>query len=105
MAEYKVTGGNVYFKNGDMVDFSHWGPVYISEPTDTENRYEVKKFDLQSGAYQHTDELTEWEGNAVTDGYYTFVPETIPEMYSPSTAEIAQMLSDLQADLIIAGVI
>lgn len=28
-----------------------------------------------------------------------------PVVYQPSTAEIAQMISDLQADLIIAGVI
>jgi len=38
----------------------------------------------------------------------TFItPESIvvPQPYSPTNAEIAQMISDLQADLLIAGVI
>ncbi len=36
----------------------------------------------------------------------TFVtPDPSPQPYSPTNAEIAQMISDLQADLVIAGVI
>jgi hypothetical protein len=33
------------------------------------------------------------------------IPETAPQPYQPTNAEVAQMISDLQADLMIAGVI
>lgn len=105
MAEFIITDGNVYFKEGNMVNYSHFGPEYISEPTETENQYEIKKFSLAEGQYVHTNELTDWMGNAVTDGYYTLVPEVIPQVYAPTNAQVAQMISDLQADLLIAGVI
>lgn len=78
MVDYKISGGNVYFKEDDMVDYSHWGGLYISEPTETENQYEVKKFDLAAGQYLHSNELTEWQGNAVADGYFTVEPEPAP---------------------------
>ena len=38
------------------------------------------------------------------DGSF-ITPNPEPQPYSPTNAEIAQMISDLQADLLIAGVI
>ena len=38
-------------------------------------------------------------------GYNPFEEKPEPQPYQPSNAEVAQMISDLQADLIIAGVI
>lgn len=37
--------------------------------------------------------------------FITPVPTLIPQPYTPANTEIAQMISDLQADLMIAGVI
>ena len=36
---------------------------------------------------------------------FTEEPQLEPQPYQPTNAEVAQMISDLQADLIIAGVI
>ena len=36
---------------------------------------------------------------------FTEEPQLKPQPYQPTNAEVAQMISDLQADLIIAGVI
>ncbi len=46
-------------------------------------------------------------GQRYVDGVWEDVPQPQPEPepYQPSNAEVAQMISDLQADLIIAGVI
>lgn len=38
-------------------------------------------------------------------GYSPFEEKPEPQPYQPTNAEVAQMISDLQADLIIAGVI
>ena len=38
-------------------------------------------------------------------GYNPFEEKPEPQPYQPTNAEVAQMISDLQADLIIAGVI
>lgn len=50
-------------------------------------------------------ELTEEELLAQFEGVNPFEEKPIPEPYQPSNAEVAQMISDLQADLIIAGVL
>ena len=52
-------------------------------------------------------ELTEEELLAQFDGFNPFEEKEpiVPEPYQPTNAEIAQMISDLQADLIIAGVL
>ena len=52
-------------------------------------------------------ELTEEELLAQFDGVNPFEEKEliVPEPYQPTNAEIAQMISDLQADLIIAGVL
>lgn len=50
-------------------------------------------------------ELSEDELFALFDGRDPFEPIPEPEPYQPSNAEVAQMISDLQTDLIIAGVI
>lgn len=39
------------------------------------------------------------------DGTFIDDPTPVPQVHEPTNAEIAQMISDLQADLIIAGVI
>lgn len=46
-------------------------------------------------------------GQKYVDGVWEDVPQPEPEPqpYQPTNAEVAQMISDLQADLIIAGVI
>ena len=49
--------------------------------------------------------LTEEELLALFDGVNPFEEKPIPEPYQPSNAEVAQMISDLQADLIVAGVL
>jgi len=96
--EFKIIDGNVYFKNEGMGCFSHFGPLYVSEPTETENQHETKKFDLTTGEYQHTNELTEWQGYTVTSGYYTYIPAAS----IPTDAEIiqAEMLLNQQDILI-----
>ena len=48
--------------------------------------------------------------NGDGEGYFSEFPpepepEPFPQVHEPTNAEIAQMISDLQADLIIAGVI
>lgn len=87
--DFKIIDGNVYFKEGDMFDYSHFGPEYISEPTEIENRFEVKKFDLQTTVYQHTDELMGWQGHEVVDGYFTVEPEPEP-LPEPTNQELIQ---------------
>lgn len=45
-------------------------------------------------------------GKRYEDGEWVEVPvEPTPEPYQPTNAEVTQMISDLQADLIIAGVL
>lgn len=46
----------------------------------------------------------EYVGKKYVDGVWQDIPEPV-EPNQPSNAEVAQMISDLQADLIIAGVI
>lgn len=40
-----------------------------------------------------------------TDGTFIDDATILPQLYNPTNAEIAQMVSELKADLIIAGVI
>lgn len=58
--------------------------------------------------YEDWAELSEDELFALFDGRDPFEPlpePEPPEPYQPTNAEVAQMISDLQTDLIIAGVI
>lgn len=80
--EFKIEDGDVYFIEGEMQYFTHYGRLFTAVPTATENQYETKKFDTEQQEYIHTNELltfemysTTWE---VQDGYFTAVPP-IPE--------------------------
>lgn len=49
-------------------------------------------------------ESYEYLGKRYVDGVWEDVPPE-PQPYQPTNSEVAQIISDLQADLIIAGVI
>ena len=71
-------------------DFQH---LYITIP---------EEHNLKVGDIWHPD-TQEWEIVELPEP--EIIPEPEPQPYQPTNAEVAQMISDLQADLIIAGVI
>ena len=73
-------------------DFRH---LYIEIPSN---------HTLKVGDIWHPD-TQEWEIVELPEPEIIPEPEPEPIPYQPTNAEVAQMISDLQADLIIAGVI
>lgn len=76
---YELKGNLVMYKTEAMVAAVPYGRVISAFPTGTENQFEIKRFNFETEKYEHTDELTEWEGNAVAGGYFTVMPEPVPE--------------------------
>ncbi len=69
-----IEGNQVYFQEGEMTAPSHFGTLY-KEFSIGENQYEVRKFNIETGEYEHTEELQEFSffGEIVTveNGYFT----------------------------------
>ena len=80
--EFKQVKDDVYFKCGEMGNFSYFGKIYSYFKTDSKNQYEIKKFNFDTGEYKHTNEKTEFtimgEIVAVIDGFAVLEPTTPP---------------------------
>lgn len=101
MPEFKIEGNDVFFKEGAMPSFSHFGRLYTAVPTGVENQYEIKKFQVETGQYEHTNDLTEFvvfnEVVSVVDGYCTAEApqvEEAQEEVQPTNGEILQKLQE-----------
>ncbi len=72
-----IEGNQVYFQEGEMPAPSHFGTLY-KEFLIGDNQYEVKKFNIETGEYEHTEELQEYSffGKIVTveKGYFIAEP-------------------------------
>lgn len=98
--EFKIENGNVYFIEGEMPYFTHYGRLFAAVPTAIENQFEIKKFDSEEQQYIHSNELTSFEVYSQTvevkDGFATAIPPT-PEILPESTPEPTN--SDIMAKL------
>lgn len=99
--EFMIDGNDIFFKEGGMIAYSHYGRLYTAVPTETEHQFEIKKFNPETQGYMHTNELTTFEiyGQQVEvkNGYATAIPpEPVPEPEPEATAEqlIMQSLAD-----------
>lgn len=98
--EFKIENKDVYFIEGTMPGFIHYGRLFTAIPTSTENQFEIKKFDLGQQQYLHTNELSAFEISGhiveVVEGFATALPqepepEAIPE---PGNSELMAKLSE-----------
>jgi len=80
----------VWYKSNDMIEWIHHGNLLIVEPCE-ENKYCVKKFNMENGNYEVDTTVTVYNFNGtdyvVVDGYFTVIPipEPIPE---PTTQDL-----------------
>lgn len=95
---YKLCNDSVLFKEGEMPYFIHYGMLYIAqetEKTDTVITFEILKFNLETGKYEHTNEKTEFEIDGkivpVVDGFAT-VEYTPEPMLEPTLSEVEQAI-------------
>ncbi len=69
-----IKGNQVFFQEGEMIAPSHFGRLY-KEFSVGENQYEIKKFNIETGEYEHTDELQKFmffgKNVTVENGYFT----------------------------------
>lgn len=88
----------VWYKSNDMIEWVHYGNLQITEPCG-ENKYCVKKFNMDNGNYEVDTTVTAYNFNGtdyvVVNGYFTVIPT--PE---PTPEPTAQDL--INADILLA---
>ena len=101
----------VFYKTERMTSAVLWGGLYLAEYISErqiednckEERYEIKKFNLETEQYEHSDEKDEFEIDGkivpVVDGFATVTkePEPIEPEPQPTEQEILmQTLADME---------
>lgn len=72
---FKIENNDIFYIQEPMIDWIHYGKVYIVEPTEIKNQLQIKKFNIETGLHEHCDELTEFKYNGkiypVENGFFT----------------------------------
>ena len=103
---FRIENNDIYYIQEPMIDWIHYGKVFIAEPTEIENQLQIKKFNGELGIHEPSSELTEFEYNgriySVTNGLFTYVPEIVEETVSEPTQldRIEAAVNKTQQDII-----
>lgn len=94
---FKIENNDIYYIQEPMIDWIHYGKVFIAEPTEIENQLQIKKFNIEIGLHEHCDELTEFEYNgkiySVENGFFTAEPaEPVVPIYVPTQLDRIESL-------------
>lgn len=86
---FRVENNDIYYIQEPMINWIHYGKVFIAELTEVENQLQIKKFNIITGLHEHCDELTEFEYNGkiypVENGFFTVEPaEPVIPVYVPT---------------------
>lgn len=105
---FELRNDEVWYNSGNMVEWIMWGKQIIKSlvsEDESEQKYEVKKFNLEAGSYEHTNEFSEitYQGQTyeVKDGYFIvpkeIEPEPEPTPAQPTNQDIMDKLDEMSA--------